>query len=182
MLGTQASGLSEGRALLEGPGAEGGGQQLGALAAAGSGGRADAGAGEGGRHLHRCAAEREKKRKEGEREGEKEGERWERKDRKLREAEKQKDGGGQGLKGEPKLRQAPELCSSACPHLPTPTRAKQQARGLEDQSGGAEGQAEGVGAALPTAAQPLVALCPLPAPHGGPTEPVMLLGDGGWSV
>lgn len=144
---------SEGRALLEGPGAEGGGQQLGALAAAGSGGRADAGAGEGGRHLHRCAAEREKKRKEREREGEKEGERWERKDRKLREAEKQKDGGGQGLKGEPKLRQAPELCSSAMPTPPNiyPSQTAGKGPGRpERRSGGVRQRGWG----LPSPLQP----------------------------
>lgn len=154
---------SEGRALLEGPGAEGGRQQLGALAAAGSGGRADAGAGEGGRRLHRCAAEREKKRKEREREGEKEGERWERKDRKLREAEKQKDGGGQGLKGEPKLRQAPELCSSAMPTPPNtyPSQTAGKGPGRPEWRSGGVRQGDG---GCPPRCSPASG-CPVPSSH-----------------
>lgn len=93
--------------------------------------------------MHAEKSQKRKESAEGGREGGGEGENSE--------AEKQKDGGGQGLKGEGKL---PSFVQVPCPHLPTPTRAKQPARGLEDQSGGAEGAGRGGGGRPPRNLQP----------------------------
>ena len=96
-------------------------------------------------------------------EGEKEGERWERKDRKLREAEKQKDGGGQGLKGEPKLRQAPELCSSAMPTPPNtyPSQTAGKGPGRPEWRSGGVRQGDG---GCPPHCSPASG-CPVPSSH-----------------
>lgn len=106
---------------LEGPGAEGGGQQLGALAAAGSGGRADGSWG-GEEASTQMRPLRGRKRKGGRgrerRRGEVGTERQ--KTQRGRETERWR---GQGLKGEPKLRQAPELVqvpAHTSQHLPEP--------------------------------------------------------------
>lgn len=107
-------------------------------------------------------AEKEQKRKEGGEGGREGGGEVGTERRENSEAERQKDGGGQGLKGEPSSGKLPSSVQVPCPHLPTPTRAKQQARGLEDQSRGAEGAGRGMGAALPGTCSPASG-CPVPS-------------------